>query len=107
ILDKWRLQNYYVELWFEAKAMRAQFEHYTDYITLRPFGGDPSIHFKWQIAGELAEADESYMKPIVILYFGDMDPKGFQIPISAVKDIVEKGFVLFHRTQRGRFVFRG
>lgn len=86
-LDKWYLQDHYVELWFEAKAMKGQFEYYTDHITLRPFGGDPSIYFKWQIAKELAEKFERYEKPIVILYFGDMDPKGFQIPISAVKDI--------------------
>jgi len=86
-LDKWQDQDYYVELWFEAKAMKAQFEYYTDHITLRPFGGDCSIAFKWQIAKELEEAYKRYGKPIVILYFGDMDPKGFQIPISAVKDI--------------------
>jgi hypothetical protein len=88
-LDKWQAQDYYVEIWFEAKAMKAQFEHYTDHITLRPFGGDASIYFKWQIAQELAEKFEQYKKPIVILYFGDMDAKGFQIPISAVKDIRE------------------
>ena len=29
-LDKWQDQDYYVELWFEAKAMKAQFEYYTD-----------------------------------------------------------------------------
>lgn len=86
-LDKWQTQDHYVELWFEAKAMKGQFEYYTDHITLRPFGGDASIYFKWIIAKELAEAFERYGKPIVILYFGDMDTKGFQIPISAVKDI--------------------
>jgi len=88
-LDKWQEQEYYAEIWFEAKAMKAQFEHYTAHITLRPFGGDASIYFKWQIAQELAEKFEQYNKPIVILYFGDMDAKGFQIPKSAVKDIRE------------------
>lgn len=86
-LDKWQSQDRYVELWFEAKAMKGQFEHYTDNITLRPFGGDASIPFKWKIARELADAFDRYGKPIVILYFGDMDKKGFQIPISAEKDI--------------------
>lgn len=88
-LDKWERQKNYVELWFEAKAMRAQFEHYTRHITLRPFGGDCSIPFKWQIASELEEAHERYGKPIKILYFGDLDPKGIQIPESAVRDIRE------------------
>jgi hypothetical protein len=86
-LDKWAKQENYVELWFEAKAMKAQFEHYTQHITLRPFGGDCSIPFKWEIATELEDAYEQYDKPIVILYFGDMDPKGFQIPESAIRDI--------------------
>lgn len=87
ILDKRQAQPYYCELWFEAKAMRGQFEHYTRHITLRPFGGDPSIFAKWTIAQELTAAFEQYEKPIVILYFGDLDPKGLQIPISAVNDI--------------------
>lgn len=88
-LDKWARQENYIEIWFEAKAMKAQFEHYTRHITLRPFGGDCSIPFKWQIASELQEAYERYEKPITIIYFGDMDKKGFQIPESAVKDIRE------------------
>jgi hypothetical protein len=88
-LDKWARQENYVEIWFEAKAMKAQFEYYTRHITLRPFGGDCSIPFKWQIASELQEAYERYEKPITIIYFGDMDKKGFQIPESAVRDIRE------------------
>ena len=88
-LDKWQTQDYYVELWFEAKAMKGQFEHYTEYITLRPFGGDASIFFKWQIAKELEEKHDQYQTPIIILYFGDLDPKGLQIPKSAVKDVRE------------------
>lgn len=86
-LDKWHTQPYYVELWFEAKAMRGQFEHYTRYMTLRPFGGDPSIPYKWQIAKELEKAYGWYRTPIVILYFGDLDPKGMTIPESAAQDI--------------------
>jgi len=86
-LDKWVTQETYVELWFEAKAMRGQFEYYTDHITLRPFGGDPSIPYKWAIAKALEEASDAYEIPIVIIYFGDLDPKGLTIPESAVKDI--------------------
>jgi len=86
-LDKWYNQSHYIELWFEAKAMKGQFEHYTKHITLRPFGGDASISFKWDTAQELSTAYQRYKKPIVILYFGDLDPKGLQIPESAVRDI--------------------
>ncbi len=80
-------QDYYVELWFEAKAMSAQFEHYTRDITLRPFGGDPSIPFKYEIARQLSAIDREYGKPIIVLYFGDLDDKGLQIPRSAERDI--------------------
>ena len=86
-LDKWANQEVYVELWFEAKAMRGQFEHYTDHITLRPFGGDPSIAYKWEIAKELELASEVYEIPIIIIYYGDLDPKGMTIPESALRDI--------------------
>jgi hypothetical protein len=86
-LDKWCYQDNYVEIWFEAKAMRGQFEHFTRHITLRPFGGDPSIPYKWQIAKELEQAAGAYENPIVILYFGDLDPKGMTIPESALADI--------------------
>jgi hypothetical protein len=87
VLDKWQDQGNYAEIWFEAKAMRGQFEYYTKHITLRPFGGDVSIPIKWQIAKDLKEKHELYGKPIVILYFGDLDKKGLGIPVSAVKDI--------------------
>jgi hypothetical protein len=87
VLDKWQNQDYYLECWFEARAMYQQFEYYTRYITLRPFGGDPSIHYKWETAKHLSMAAERYRKPIVILYFGDLDPKGMEIPENAVRDI--------------------
>ena len=67
--------------------MIGQFGHYTREITLRPFGGDPSIPYKWHIAKQLEQASETYGKPIVILYFGDLDDKGQQIPESAAADI--------------------
>lgn len=86
-LDKWINQSAYVECWFEAKAMRGQFEYFTKYITLRPFGGDPSIPCKWAIAKEIERAWECYQKPIIIIYFGDLDPKGLIIPESAIADI--------------------
>ena len=88
ILDKWESQPCYVELWFEARAMTEQFTYYTDYITLRPFGGDPSLDFKWQAAKHLEAVAKAYPgKRLVVLYFGDLDDKGLQIPKSAAGDI--------------------
>ena len=87
-LDFWVDQPFYVECWFEAAAMAGQFEHYTSNMVLRPFRGDASIPYKKQIAVELDQAAERYSgREIIILYFGDADPKGYQIPESAVRDI--------------------
>jgi len=89
ILNKHQHQKNYCELWFEAKAMKSQFEYYTKHITLRPFGGDPSINYKWEIAKDLEWAARYYGLPVVIIYFGDLDPKGLTIPESAIRDIRE------------------
>ncbi|MCE9613104.1 MAG: hypothetical protein K8T26_02435 [Lentisphaerae bacterium] len=87
-LDCWAEQPAYVECWFEAAAMQGQFEHYLQHVTLRPFKGDASIHYKWTIATDLERLARRYPgKPIVILYFGDLDAKGLQIPKSAARDI--------------------
>jgi hypothetical protein len=88
VLDKYASQRNIVEIWFEAEAMYGQFNHYTRpyHVTLRPFKGDASIDYKWKIAKNL-EALAAYGKPIVILYFGDFDPKGLEIPDNALRDI--------------------
>ena len=86
-LAPWPQQQNYCEIWYEAKAMTEQFEYYTSGVTLRPFGGDPSIPFKYQIAGELTAIASKFECPVTILYFGDLDDKGQQIPDSAYRDI--------------------
>lgn len=82
-------QDYYIEIWFESKGMQHQFFYHTkDYhVTLVPFGGDPSLYYKDQIAKRLENRNKVYNKPIIILYFGDCDNKGHIIPKSALKDI--------------------
>lgn len=87
-LDKYVGQEQIVEIWFEAEAMYSQFNYYTSpyHVTLRPFKGDASIDYKWRIAKDL-EALARYQKPIIVLYFGDLDPKGLEIPNNALKDI--------------------
>lgn len=82
-LDKWSEQKTYVELWFEARAMTRQFEYYTSHITLRPMGGQPSIPYKYRAARELSQIE----KPIVILYFGDLDPAGEMISEVVERDV--------------------
>ncbi len=85
--DHFYRQERYVEIWFEAKAMIGQFRYYAKGIDLLPFGGDTSIPFKWDIAAHLEGCIARYDLPVTILYFGDADTKGYQIPNSALKDI--------------------
>lgn len=86
-LDKWDTQSHYVELWYEARAMTQQFEHYTQHITLRPLGGQASIEYKWRAAKGLEEAARRYAAPIIVLYFGDLDTAGGTISDVAQRDV--------------------
>ena len=83
----WSSQKYYIEIWFEAGAMVAQFQHYAPQVPLLSFHGDCSIAPKWEAAKRLEWASEEHDLPIVIFYFGDEDEKGMTIPESAVRDI--------------------
>lgn len=89
-LDKHIGQRYNVHVWFEAKAMSEQFKKYSGpyYVPLAPFGGDASIPFKKEIADGITRIARNGM-PVKVLYFGDLDPKGLQIPLSALTDIRE------------------
>lgn len=80
-------QDYYVEVWFEASAMVGQFRHYTSAVNLRPFGGQYSIRRKWEAAKELRKYALQFEKPAIVLYFGDCDDWGREIPENALKDI--------------------
>lgn len=94
-LDHWASQPAYMELWFEAKAMRAQFEFYAPGFTLRPFGGDPSISYKWEAAAAIRRASQRYAVPVHIYYFGDRDDKGESIALAALQNIQEWAGVPF------------
>lgn len=86
-IDHFYRQQRYVELWFEARAMAAQFRHYTERIDLIPMGGQSSIALRWKMAKRLEQKAEKYGKDIVILYFGDEDLAGHQIEETAREDV--------------------
>lgn len=87
-LDRWANQPVYAEIWFEAGAMQGQFLHYAnENIPLLAFHGDVSIPEKWRCAERLAAWWLKYLKPVHIFYYGDLDPKGLSIPLSAWRDI--------------------
>lgn len=83
-LDKFLFQENYLEIWYEAKAMTSQFLHYTNYITLRPFGGAASYPYLWDIAMKMKRVIENSKKTPTVLYFGDYDPSGLSIPKAAL-----------------------
>jgi len=89
IPDRIKDQDNYVEVWFEARAMVDQFWNITEpyFVSILPFGGCTSIPVKWETAKRLEKRYETYGKPIKILYFGDCDKYGRQIPEDAVRDI--------------------
>lgn len=75
---------------FEAATMSGQFEYFAPWADRAAFRGDASIPHKWNIAKRCDALAERYdCKPIHILYFGDLDPKGLQIPKSAMADVFE------------------
>lgn len=87
-LDHWNNQPKYVEVWYEAAAMAAQFDHYLhEDISQLAFHGHPSIPEKWKGAARLVERWLKEPKPIVVLYYGDLDEAGFTIPESAREDV--------------------
>lgn len=108
-LDRWTAQDNYVEVWFEAAAMFSQFDHYVnENVPLLAFHGDVSIPEKWEAAKRLKDRFDQLDVPIIILYYGDLDDKGLQIPESARKDVIQFIAQLHHDenadTWRERFI---
>lgn len=83
--------NYYHDsitvVMFEARAMAQQFKLYAEGLTLCPFGGQPFIPYKYEIAKYLEAQHEKYDKPLLVLYFGDYDEAGQTIFKTAQTDI--------------------
>jgi hypothetical protein len=78
-LPKWLNQPKYVEVWLEKQALAALFEQVTRRwaVRLAPCRGYPSLTFLWEGAEHLKEIEG---REIQVLYFGDFDPSGQDIP---------------------------
>ena len=87
-LNRWSNQENYVEVWIEKKALQGVFERpcLINNVGLAPCKGHPSLTF-------LNEAKQRFQnaidKNIIILYFGDYDPSGKDIPRS-IKENLER-----------------
>jgi len=76
-LPYWHFQPEYVEVWLEKDALSALFKQVCDrlHVVLAPCRGYPSLTYLYEAAQRLKNID----KPITILYFGDLDPRGRDI----------------------------
>ncbi len=91
----WENQPNYVEVWIEKKALISAFErHCKQYkVGLCPCKGYPSLTFmndaaqRYRIAGDNG-------KNLVMLYFGDYDPSGEDIPRSIDETLFRMGAVV-------------
>ena len=50
-------------------------------------GGEPSIPYLWQAAQELKTQAADSERPIIVLYFGDLDDKGISISKRIERDV--------------------
>ena len=87
--QRWSNQPKYVEVWIEKKALIGAFERVCSMnrVILAPCKGYPSLTFL-NDAAERFKAAEDSGKEIVILYFGDYDPSGEDIPRSVKENLL-------------------
>lgn len=90
--NKWENQPYYPEIWIEKKALIGVFERLCsrNSVLLSPCKGYPSLTFLKDAADRFEDMQEEGKK-VIILYFGDYDASGEDIPRS-IKDNLLKDF---------------
>lgn len=88
--NRWENQPYYPEVFIEKKALEGVF-HKTcllNYVALGACKGYPSLTFLYEASLRFRAAEDRGKQPI-ILYFGDYDPSGEDIP-RALKENLEQ-----------------
>lgn len=90
--NRWENQVYYPEILIEKKALQGVFEPVCrrNSIALGACKGYPSLTFLNQATSRFMEAENIGRQPI-ILYFGDYDPSGEDIPRSIRENIQRLG----------------
>ncbi len=88
--NKWQNQYYYPEVLIEKKALQGVFQSVCEQwsVTLGACKGYPSLTFLFDTAQRFIKATNEGYCPI-ILYFGDYDPSGEDIPRS-IKENIDK-----------------
>jgi len=92
-MHKWYGQDTHVSVWVEKDALSGVFEKPCDDLGVSWFAckGYPSISALWAYLEGLNEASRVHpdggFEQAVILYFGDHDPDGLEIPDSSLRGI--------------------
>lgn len=91
-LNRWQNQPEYIEVWIEKKALQGVFELpcLEMSVGLAPCKGYPSLTFVNDANKRFTEAIEREQTPI-ILYFGDYDPSGEDIPRAVTDNLSRMG----------------
>jgi len=78
--NRWENQDYYIEVWIEKKALQGVFERpcRNNAVALFACKGYPSL----TSVKEASYRIRSVSQEPIILYFGDYDPTGEDIPRS-------------------------
>jgi hypothetical protein len=86
--NRWENQPNYVEVFIEKKALQGVFEKTCKRwdVALNPCKGYPSLTFLYDAYKRFTEASLKG-KNCIILYFGDYDPSGEDIPRSIVENL--------------------
>lgn len=89
--NRWENQDTYIEVWIEKKALIGIFQPICDRynVSLSPCKGYPSLTFLNDAANRFREAQRTHN--IKILYFGDYDPSGEDIPRSLKENLSKMG----------------
>lgn len=91
-LNRWENQPYYPEVLIEKKALEGVFYRtcYENRVALGACKGYPSLTFLYDMAQRIIAAEDRGKQP-VILYFGDYDPSGEDIPRALRENLIELG----------------
>lgn len=91
-LNRWSNQPYYIEVGIEKKALQGVFENpcRRHDVGLAPYKGYSSITFLYEATDRFNDAIARGKEPI-ILYFGDYDPSGEDIPRSIEENLSRMG----------------
>jgi len=89
--NMWENQETFIEIWIEKKALQGIFQPICKdfHVALAPCKGYPSLTFLNDAAARFDDAQRSHH--VKILYFGDYDPSGEDIPRSIEENLSRMG----------------